>query len=538
MGEVYLARHPQIGRQVAIKVLASHLLTTAQVASRFLAEARAVERIKHPNVIEIYDFGSLDDGRPYYMMELLEGHELRKELDDRGKLSAAEALPFIEQICAGLQAAHECGVIHRDLKPENVFLLDRQPLTIKLLDFGIAKLLEVEQGSGLTSAGMVMGTPLFIAPEQALGQPELISPRTDIYSLGVMFYWMLAGRPPFEHEATAILLAMHIRDAPPPLCDVEPSVPAEVAALVARCLEKEPQRRPASAAQLAQDLAAAVAGSTVAPAVQSTKQPSAPGTPLTVVPARSGTTFSASVGEAVGHPFDADDVIPRRPGIRWVGLGLAALAVAGGIAYALLRDGPAPPGERDDPVRAALPAARPVVVPAVRAPAAPPATPAGKRHQIVVEARARVSCRVQLDERQLPPMANPCGFEAGAGQRVHLEVTRPGFKPLREEWTAEADRKIVVEVHRAEHRLSAGSPGSRPGRVAARLPRGAVPARPPRATPPAVIPPRATPPAVIPPKVTPPAVIPPKATPPAATPPEATPKPKSKVGEGTLELPD
>ena len=142
MGEVYLAQHPEIGRKVAIKVVAPELLTTEHLAARFLAEARAVARIGHPNVVDIYDFGRLQSGRLYYVMELLKGRELRKVLQDRGKFSAAEVLPYLTQISAGLQAAHERGVIHRDLKPENVFVLDVKPLTIKLLDFGIAKLLE------------------------------------------------------------------------------------------------------------------------------------------------------------------------------------------------------------------------------------------------------------------------------------------------------------------------------------------------------------------------------------------------------------
>ncbi|MCK5796276.1 MAG: serine/threonine protein kinase, partial [Deltaproteobacteria bacterium] len=339
MGEVYLAEHPQIGRKVAIKVLAADLLTTKELALRFLSEAKAVARIEHPNVIEIYDFGTLENGRPYYVMEVLKGRELRDLLDARGKLTAAELLPYLEQICAGLQAAHDCGVVHRDLKPENIFVLDRQPLALKVLDFGIAKILEKEQGSGLTSLGMVMGTPLFIAPEQALGLPERISPRTDIYSLGVVLYAMLAGRPPFMDEAPAVLLAMHIRDAPPPLRELEPSVPSPIAALVERCLHKEPERRPASAAELAQTFATLVAQECPAPPPRgatsltveklASKEASSPLATARTEAAAGRTTFSKSVGEVAN--VEGLDRLPRRSTRKWV-VGAIVLATIVGLA--------------------------------------------------------------------------------------------------------------------------------------------------------------------------------------------------------------
>jgi len=167
MGAVYLAEHPRIGRQVAIKILSSYIATQPQVAQRFEAEAKLITRIEHPNIIEIFDFGSLEDGSLYYIMEVLKGRELAYVIRQNKKMTPEEAWPYLEQVCAALQAAHELGVIHRDLKPENIFVLDREPLTIKILDFGIAKLLETAGGVSLTNTGMVMGTPLFIAPEQA-----------------------------------------------------------------------------------------------------------------------------------------------------------------------------------------------------------------------------------------------------------------------------------------------------------------------------------------------------------------------------------
>ena len=265
MGAVYLAEHPAIGRQVAIKVLAEHLSLHARLSERFLSEARALALIENPNVIEIYDFGKLEDGRLFYVMELLRGLELGKVMNQRGRLTAAEVLPYLEQICRGLQATHEKGIIHRDLKPENIFVLDRDPMNIKLLDFGIAKLQHQGMGGAgggggitLTQTGMVMGTPLYIAPEQASGEVQSIGPQTDLYSLGVIIYWMLSGKPPFFNETPALLLAMHISEEVKPIRQVFPSVPASVAEIVEQCLAKDPAHRPASAKELARRFAEAV----------------------------------------------------------------------------------------------------------------------------------------------------------------------------------------------------------------------------------------------------------------------------------------
>ncbi len=259
MGAVYLAEHPAIGRRVAIKVLAAHLSTHARLSERFLSEARALALIEHPNVIEIYDFGTLPDGRLFYVMELLKGLELGKVMNERGRLQADQVLPYLEQICHGLQATHEKGIIHRDLKPENIFVLQREQMVIKLLDFGIAKLQQVGAGGvSLTQTGMVMGTPLYIAPEQASGEVQKIGPQTDLYSLGVIVYWMITGRPPFYDETPALLLAQHISKDVPAMGAVYPPTPDGVARVVERCLAKQPGDRHGSARELAEAFAAAV----------------------------------------------------------------------------------------------------------------------------------------------------------------------------------------------------------------------------------------------------------------------------------------
>lgn len=261
MSTVYVAEHPEIGRRVAVKVVSAALSDQADAVDRFLAEARAISRLDHPSIITIYDFGRTERGQLYYVMELLRGRELAALMAERGPMRSHEVLPYVQQVCVALQVAHDHGIVHRDLKPENVFVLDREPLALKLLDFGIAKIQgrDGETNPNRTVAGMVMGTPFTIAPEQAAGRPDLISARTDLYSLGAVVYWMLAGHPPFASEATALVLAQHIRDPPPPLSRVAPHVGPVVAELVERCLAKTPAQRPASATELSVAFAAAVA---------------------------------------------------------------------------------------------------------------------------------------------------------------------------------------------------------------------------------------------------------------------------------------
>jgi serine/threonine-protein kinase len=460
MGEVYVAEHPEIGRKVAIKVLAHDLLTTRQLAARFRAEAQAITRIGHPNVVQVFDFGTLADGRLYYMMELLQGCDLKKVMETRGKMSAREVEPFLAQICAGLDAAHRHGVIHRDLKPENVFVVEGDRFEVKLLDFGIAKVLERQQGSGLTSSGFVVGTPLFIAPEQALGQPDRISPRTDLYALGVLLYWMLAGRPPFESEIVAELLTMHLRETAPPLCAVEPSIPPGVAAVVERCLEKDPLRRFASAPEVARAFADALAGSPsvarpatspgagtvplrpTVPYLAARPSPQAPAAPV-----RHGTTMSASAGEMT-RPAGRDEsyTLERQSVWKWISAGAVAFAITGGAVAWLLRQPRTEQGYVPRPVaglagRSTSTDAAPRASPA----GSPPVPVVARRHVVLVHTGdPRATCRVVVEGDPPQKLKLPCRFEVSTGKHVRLEVLWPGAAPRIEEWTASADRTVEI----------------------------------------------------------------------------------------------
>jgi predicted Ser/Thr protein kinase len=257
MGTVYLAEHPDIGRQVAIKVLSR--TNSEDILQRFLEEAKAVNRIGHPNIIDIYDFGRTGSGRLYYVMEYLRGRELSAVMTEKRRMTPEEVLPYLEQICAAMQAAHDAGIVHRDLKPANIFVLDAvMPMRVKVLDFGVAKLLDQPKVGFKTMPGMMLGTPLFSAPEQAAAELEKICPQTDLYSIGVIVYWMLSGRPPFLADNNAVLMAMHMTDPAPPIRRRAPNVPQAVAELVEQCLAKKTQDRPRSARDLARDFKAAI----------------------------------------------------------------------------------------------------------------------------------------------------------------------------------------------------------------------------------------------------------------------------------------
>jgi len=241
-GAVYEAEHRILGRRAAVKVLHPHLTDQGEMLQRFVREARVVNQIRHPNIVDVYDFGMLQDGSPYYVMELLPGRTLSQMLTARGRLSPERAMAFLEPVCAALEAAHRAGVVHRDLKASNVAVVsEADPPVVKLLDFGIAKLIHPEPGQeGLTVAGQRLGTSQAMAPEQFRG--GAIGPTTDIYALGVLLYQMLTGHYPYQSEDRMEVERMHL-EAPPPRPSASAPVPPAVDAVVLRCLEKEAERR-------------------------------------------------------------------------------------------------------------------------------------------------------------------------------------------------------------------------------------------------------------------------------------------------------
>ena len=266
MGKVYLAVHPSIGRQAAVKLLAPGDASDPQIVSRFLTEARASNAIRHPNIVDIYDCGLLSSGTPYIVMEYLEGETLAQLLA-QGHVSIDAALDIACQVAEALAAAHAHEVVHRDLKPDNLFLiadprkLDRR--MVKVLDFGIAKLQKHTFGQvHKTRTGALMGTPLYMSPEQCMGAKE-IDARTDIYSFGVILYEMFCGRKLFDSDSVFGVINMHINDKVAPPRTLRPEIPAELEAVILRALAKQPAQRHQSMAVLLSELEL-IRGNTVA----------------------------------------------------------------------------------------------------------------------------------------------------------------------------------------------------------------------------------------------------------------------------------
>jgi serine/threonine-protein kinase len=252
MGAVYVGRHPLIDRKVAIKILRRELAADQALVERFINEARAANVIRHPNIVEILDVGTLADGLPYIVMELLAGESLAQRLERVGRLGVGQAIHFAVQATSALAAAHAQGIVHRDLKPDNLFLSPASPATaparevLKVLDFGIAKVRRDFSSSKLTSTGSLMGTPTYMSPEQCRGIPGEIDHRTDIYAMGAIVYQMLCGRPPFVSEGVGDLLIMHLSQAPAPVRSFNPNVPAHIEQAVLAALEKDKAARPQS----------------------------------------------------------------------------------------------------------------------------------------------------------------------------------------------------------------------------------------------------------------------------------------------------
>ena len=260
MGEVYLARHPILGREVAVKVLSMACSEDADLVSRFQAEAQAVSRIGHRNIVDVMDFGVLPDRRSYYIMELLKGESLREHLDRRGAIPLGEAITTLGPVMDALEAAHAAGIIHRDIKPENIFLHHRNDGTLepKLLDFGIAKLTDPATGGSAmgTRTGALLGTPAYMSPEQALGHTKDIGPWSDVYSLAAVLYHMIVGRPMFVGESFTEVLMDQVRTPPPPPSSLLRGLAPAVDALFMTALAKRPEERYRSIAAFRQALQA------------------------------------------------------------------------------------------------------------------------------------------------------------------------------------------------------------------------------------------------------------------------------------------
>jgi serine/threonine-protein kinase len=247
MGTIYKARDSVLERSVALKVVSS-LEVTPELRTRFFREAQACARLSHPNIVTIHDMGE-DGGRLFIVMELLEGEELRQLIARRAPLELEEKLTVLRQLCDGLSFAHQKGIVHRDIKPANIFLVRNG--RVKILDFGIAQIAAVATQGDLTRTGMIMGTLRYMAPEQVRGRADH---RSDIFSVAAVAYELLGGRPPFTGQDPLQILEQLRTEVPPPLAELEPSLPPELSTIVERGMQKDPEHRFAELGQMAQQL--------------------------------------------------------------------------------------------------------------------------------------------------------------------------------------------------------------------------------------------------------------------------------------------
>jgi serine/threonine protein kinase len=258
MSIVYKAKHKYMERVVAVKVLHKHLVADAVALQRFQQESQAASSLSHPNIVTVYDFG-IEEGQAFFVMDCLEGPTLQDVLEKQERISPKEAVSILVQLCDGLEHAHRKGIVHRDLKPSNVVLMPQEngSQLLKIVDFGIAKLMPSEDGKtrqSLTQTGEVFGSPLFMSPEQCMGRaPDL---RSDIYSVGCLMYEALSGVPPLMGDTSFETMTKHVNEMPLTFKQIgnDLQVPPELEAVVFRCLQKDPENRYQSAAEIIGDL--------------------------------------------------------------------------------------------------------------------------------------------------------------------------------------------------------------------------------------------------------------------------------------------
>ncbi|MGH7521137.1 MAG: serine/threonine-protein kinase [Gemmatimonadales bacterium] len=312
--EVYEVWDKDLERRLAVKVLRPDVAWTAGMIERFQRETRAAARLEHPNILPIHFVGG-GEGLVYYAMPFVDGMSLGELLKRSGALPPERALAIIIPILDALDHAHKAGLLHRDIKPDNIMLdvARGRPL---LVDFGIARRLDSDAGAGLTQTGLVIGTPHYMSPEQALGDPNL-GPRSDLYSLGCVLFQMVTGEPPFDGESSQQVVGKHIADPPPAAHDVNPKVPRELSDVILRCLEKQPKDRFQSAAE-------------VIAALESDNQPHTVRSRATA--AQAATELLVSGGRTAGRPVGRT-ARPRRIGWIILAIALPVLALGAGALF-------------------------------------------------------------------------------------------------------------------------------------------------------------------------------------------------------------
>ena len=514
-GEVYSAEHPLIGKAAAVKVLKRELSSDAQVVSRFISEARAVNKIRHRNIIDIFSFGLLDDGRQYFIMELLDGVTLKDHLKQRGALPVDEAMPLLGAMARALDAAHKSGIAHRDLNPENIFLCfeDDGNCYPKLLDFGIAKLMGNAGAEHQTRTGAAMGTPLYMSPEQCRGKN--VDHRTDIYAFGCLVHRMLTGKVVFRGDSVMDVLISHTTEPPPAMSSVNSALPTDLDQAVLQMLAKVPAERPntvGEAFDLLLDAASAVGlvvpevtrpissarGSAAGMAAVSrpgAAEP-APGAPSSIetnaaTVVRVGAGAGAQAPTSTRDPSSSDGDGSTFHGVQatlepapsgaaaarkmWLPLAAAAVVLAAGGAYLL--------GTAREPVTgttAELTSDVPQASAQVQPPAEPSPNEASEAADELERAVEPIVTTVRLKLTTVPPdvvvfadeiRLGHSGEElslARASKDVTLRLTKDGFIDKHMQVRPDKDITLQLELTR--------TPGSQPRLSGKRTPNGHAPA--------------------------------------------------------------
>ena len=399
MGQVYLARQTSLNRDVALKLLRGELNANPTALKRFEAEAHAVAKLNHPNIVQVYEIGEAD-GLRYMALEYVDGRNLRDYLARKGPPDVPVTLSVLRQVALALQKAHEQGIVHRDIKPENILVTRK--VEVKVTDFGLSRFFTGEApATNLTQSGVTLGTPLYMSPEQVQG--HAVDNRSDIYSFGVTCYHLLAGEPPFRGASAFEVALKHVQEHPRPLADLRPDLPDDMCAMVHKMMAKNPDDRYQSAKDILRDLVKVRDGMTVVNATLASEAPAKRPAPEN----SPSDALSLSESEA-----PAPAARPVRWG-RWALVGLGCLVAALGGAFFNVGLNPPP-----DPTSHALPAPAPGL-PEVRSP------------DRIVTTRERELLAVLNTEDPTPDAATKASIELG-------------LLSVKEHRLVEADRRFEI----------------------------------------------------------------------------------------------